>query len=1494
MRAVCLAVCAVAVAAQVRAQTVPVNFTVEDVATGFTNPVDLVFGPDGRMFVAEQAGRVWLIRDGVRKQVLDISAAVNGQADRGLLGFAVHPDYDTNGYVYVLFTVDPTPGEPDEADVSTTYSRLERWTANPATDVIDPASRVVLVGAVPSQGFPACHSSHSIGTLKFGEDGMLYAGSGDGAHFDFTDVGGHDPGCFGHAAGQPGFPVAFDVGALRSQLLETFSGKILRIDPITGQGLPTNPYWTGNANDARSKIWALGLRNPYRFTVRPGDGRLYVGDVGWNTWEEMNVVQRGGDDFGWPCYEGDGPNPDYRAASGGRCDRLIVNGQNPFDATVPGNYRRPSVSFMHPDSNAVSGVAFYVGGDYPRQYMGRLFQADVIHHWIRMFSIGADGQPAAQYTPFVTNAVEPVDVEANPDTGDLYYISMYRGQAGQGRVRRIGYRFADQAPVPDLQAAPTSGQAPLAVQFDASGSSDPDGDPITFAWDFGDGGTSTEASPQHTYVVGGSFLATLTVSDDRNGSSTTDVLVEVAPPPQPEPFFFSGTQPRQLQVPFDTVANCSQCHAGYEAQVTAAPGDTWAGSMMANSARDPVFQAALAVANQTVRDGGSFCLRCHAPVGWLGGRSLPADGSGLFPEDRQGVSCAFCHRLDPGANRDPAGPLIGQGQFYLNDDQVYRGPRGDAQARHATAQSAFFDDSALCGACHSVSSPTHELQGAPGQAMPEQRTYEEWEASAFSGEGTSCQDCHMPTVAGRSAGDPVAPVRPDIARHDFVGGNAWGPLALDAAYPGERPAAYAHTRQRALEMLAGAADVSFQGLPAAAPPGSPLALTVRVANLTGHKLPTGYPDGRRMWLEVTASANGTPYFRSGAYDVAQARLVADPQLRQYRAVLGAGGSQTFDFLANDTILEDTRIPPRGFAPDSAALLPVGRDYRAGAGWRSWDDAPYSIPAPPAGAANVTVTARLLYQPTTREFVEFLRDEDVTDAAGTRLFDLWQQTAQAAPVEMATATTTLPVQSVQRQVTLQRGLNGYAGVADATVSGITWTWVPETQGNFGGASTLQIYDAGVRQSLVSFDLGALPAGAQVTSATLRLYVQSISYPSSPAVDAYAVTQSWIEGHCTSQYLCTPDGVTWTARGPGLGNWTRPGGTYGARVGGAPLAVGAFTNVDVTSEVAAGRANFLLRGRTAYANDVAFASSESANAAQRPALIVTYTLGGPCAGPGPFPAETCDGADQDCDDQVDEDFPVGQACSAGVGACLRNGAVRCNGAGGAGCDAVPGTPVAEVRNGLDDDCDGQVDEDTTPPGTLVLQRGAGYAGWADATVSSIDWTWVPETRGNFGASPSLLAYDVGVRQFLVRFDLAPLPAGAVVQSARLYVYVDSVDYPNSPFLQAYRLTQTWTEGTCASQYDCAANGVTWLDRGPGLGAWSTPGGAFAEMVAAAPLVPGEFAVLDVTPAVRAWRSGTANAGLVLRGTRPYANDVRVSSAEDPTPGLRPYVEIQYTLP
>ncbi|MBC5994269.1 PQQ-dependent sugar dehydrogenase [Pontibacter cellulosilyticus] len=304
----------------------PSGFVEEQIGDNWEAAVGLAFSKDGNsMYVWEKAGKVWIVENGQKlpTPLIDISQEVGNWGDHGLLGFALDPNFESNGHFYLLYVVDrhhlmnfgkgsynPTTNEYFDA----TIGRLTRYTA-PNKKVADLSTRKILLGETLSTGVPVLYESHGIGSLIFGEDGSLLVSTGDGATAGWLDRG-YDPSqpndTYVPQALQDGIITAGeDVGAYKAQQIQSLNGKILRIDPNTGSGLPSNPFYnSSNPNAHQSKVWALGLRNPFRFTLRPGTGSadfpgvLYVGDSGWQDWEEVNVVTKKGMNFGWPMYEG--------------------------------------------------------------------------------------------------------------------------------------------------------------------------------------------------------------------------------------------------------------------------------------------------------------------------------------------------------------------------------------------------------------------------------------------------------------------------------------------------------------------------------------------------------------------------------------------------------------------------------------------------------------------------------------------------------------------------------------------------------------------------------------------------------------------------------------------------------------------------------------------------------------------------------------------------------------------------------------------------------------------------------------------------------------------------------------------------------------------------------------------------------------------------------------------------------------------------------------
>lgn len=494
------------------AQQLPEGFVAEPIAGGWESPVGLCWLDQTRLLVGERDGRVWYVENDVKKNlVYDIASETLTNGDRGMLGIATPPDFDLTGWLYLFYVVDQNGN--DRAALG--FSRLIRVHTSYDGDgnlVADPLSRQYLLGDTWSTGVTSCHLSHTIGGLRFLSDGSLVMTTGDNAHYDLTDTGGADPNCFLPDR----TPSDQDLGAYRSQYDDTLCGKVLRLDPQTGLGLADNPYFTGDANDLRSRIWARGLRNPYRFTLLPDSGpreALLIADVGWNLWEEINLCA-GGENFGWPCFEGLGPQVDYQNAD----FRGICSG-------IGAAHDEPLVAWHHSQGgpsgfrgNCATGLAVYRGDRYPEVYRGRLFFFDYGRNWLRAAELGED-LAIESVLVFGREMGGPVELVEQPGTRDLVYCSL------GGGVFRLRYTGAELPPEAVLGATPAYGPGDLEVELSALASSDPEGQPLSYAWDLGDGTTSTAASLTKTYTGTASYLVRLTVTDSEGLASSAEARI---------------------------------------------------------------------------------------------------------------------------------------------------------------------------------------------------------------------------------------------------------------------------------------------------------------------------------------------------------------------------------------------------------------------------------------------------------------------------------------------------------------------------------------------------------------------------------------------------------------------------------------------------------------------------------------------------------------------------------------------------------------------------------------------------------------------------------------------------------------------------------------------------------------------------------------------------------------------------------------------------------
>ena len=357
---------------------------------------------------------------------------------------------------------DPPGYTTDGCVVSGRLSRLEA-----AGNVMTGPEKVLVAGWC--QQYP----SHAVDDIGFGPDGALYATAGEGASWGFTDYGQKgwpqkNP-CGDPPTGVGGIQTApsAEGGSLRAQDLRTpadptgLSGSLIRVDPATGAGMANNPLAASADPNAR-RIVAYGLRNPFRFAIRPGTSDVYIANVGAGTWESLVRVPSPTTEvrnFGWPCYEGGSRMPAWDNANMTLCENLYADA---------GAITQPLFRYQHgvpvvandgcPNTNnAISGMTFYQGGSYPAKYNGALFFADYARHCVWVMFPGSNGVPDPSTVVKFMQGPQIVDLEVGPN-GDLFYPDF-----PNGTVHRIRYFGGNQPPVAVADADTTGGPLPLTV-----------------------------------------------------------------------------------------------------------------------------------------------------------------------------------------------------------------------------------------------------------------------------------------------------------------------------------------------------------------------------------------------------------------------------------------------------------------------------------------------------------------------------------------------------------------------------------------------------------------------------------------------------------------------------------------------------------------------------------------------------------------------------------------------------------------------------------------------------------------------------------------------------------------------------------------------------------------------------------------------------------------------------------------------------------------------
>ena len=447
-------------------------FVNEVVVPGIAAATTIAFLPDGRMLVGELTEKIWVVQAGATQPNPTPFLQLNASqliGEQGLMDILPDPNFAENGFYYVFYT--------RGASGSQNHNGVSRFTASGNGTV---GGSEVRLWEEPE----IAEAEHHGGSLAFGADGKLYITYGD------------------------------QFGAL-SQELTNLRGKILRINK--DGTIPTdNPFHDG-AGPNRDAIWAYGLRNPFRMSIDSVTGKMYIGDVGGNdastAIEEVNIGISGAN-YGWPQCEG--------------------------GCGVPGT-TAPIFEYPHLGRDAsITGGVVYRGTQFPSEYRGSYFFGDYVQNTIRRLTFDGNGNVSSVVNFWPTNGAKDTDAVGDPvkflvgPDGSLYYVDIGFNDAhvpNPAAIRRIRYVAGNQPPTALVSANPLSGQAPLPVTFSSAGSADPEGQPLTYLWAFGDGGTSTQANPTHTYQTAGQYTARLTVSDGVSSTVSPDLTIRVGSPP---------------------------------------------------------------------------------------------------------------------------------------------------------------------------------------------------------------------------------------------------------------------------------------------------------------------------------------------------------------------------------------------------------------------------------------------------------------------------------------------------------------------------------------------------------------------------------------------------------------------------------------------------------------------------------------------------------------------------------------------------------------------------------------------------------------------------------------------------------------------------------------------------------------------------------------------------------------------------------------------------
>lgn len=396
---------------------------------------------------------------------------------------------------------------------------------------------------------------------------------------------------------------------------------------------------------------------------------------------------------------------------------------------------------------------------------------------------------------------------------------------------------------------------------------------------------------------------------------------------------------------YDSAKVCGSCHQEIYKE--------WRSSIMANAWDDPLYRALLREAS--IATGGkidNFCTGCHTPLGLLSGRidsatnqQLP--GTEQLEDELPGVDCEACHNITSVNHLDNGGYVM---DARLTDKSIKRGPRADAVSPyHATEYSELHTRSEFCGTCHNVTHPFNQV--------PIERTYDEWYESNYRVQGVECQDCHMKSVPGKAA--IMGPEREDRASHHFASANT---TIMEHFGDTENAA-------RARKMLAQAAEVSIAEITESPVAGKNMHIGIKVENTgAGHKLPTGFPEGREVWLDITVSdAAGREIYRSGKIKNGK----TEPGTRNFKVHMGdlQGNVIDVEVWKIERVLSDNRLLPNGYAEED-----------------------YHFVIPEWATTPLSVDVRLKYWPFSQAIADRLLGPDVLEVSIEEIASLKHEVA----------------------------------------------------------------------------------------------------------------------------------------------------------------------------------------------------------------------------------------------------------------------------------------------------------------------------------------------------------------------------------------------------------------------------------------------------------------------------------------------------------------------